>query len=66
MPINGLDLRAERRAANVTVTDLAARMGRSRQTLHVLERSAIITVEQAEAYRAALRDAIVASEARVA
>ena len=66
MPITGLDLRAERRAANVTVTDLAARMKRSRQTIHVLERSAVITVEQADAYRSALRDAIVASEARVA
>jgi transcriptional regulator with XRE-family HTH domain len=66
MPITGLDLRAERRAANITVTDLAARMGRSRQTLHVLERSAIITVDQATSYRAALRDAIVASEGKVA
>lgn len=66
MPITGLDLRAERRAANVTVVDVASRMGLSRQTIHVLEKSAVITVDQAAQYRAAVRDAIVASRANVA
>lgn len=66
MPITGLDLRAERRAANVTVVAIAARMGLSRQTVHVLERSAVITVEQASAYRAALRDATETARAQVA
>jgi len=66
MPITGLDLRAERRAANITVVEIAARMGLSRQAVHNLERSVLITVERAAAYRASLRDAIVASEARVA
>jgi hypothetical protein len=66
MAITGLDLRAERRAADITVVDIAARMRLSRQAIHNLERSAVVTVERAELYRAALRDAIVASEAKVA
>ena len=66
MPITGLDLRAERRKADVTVVAIAARMGLSRQTIHVLEKSAVITVEQAAQYRQALADAIVASKAKVA
>jgi len=66
MPITGLDLRAERRAADITVVDIAARMGLSRQAVHALERSAVLTVERVERYRAALRDAIVASGERVA
>jgi predicted transcriptional regulator len=66
MPITGLDLRAERRAANITVVEVASRMGRSRQTVHVLEKSAIVTVDQVEEYRSALSDAIVASKAKVA
>jgi transcriptional regulator with XRE-family HTH domain len=66
MPITGLDLRAERRAADITVVEIAARMGLSRQAVHNLERSVVITVERAEAYRTALRDATVASKAQVA
>lgn len=66
MPITGLDLRAKRRAANITVVDIAARMGLSRQTIHTLERSAVITIEQADGYLAALRDATEASKAKVA
>lgn len=66
MPINGLDLRAERRAADITVVDIAARMGLSRQAIHLLERSAILTVDRVELYRKALADAIVASQAQVA
>lgn len=66
MPITGLDLRAERRAADVTVVDIAARMGLSRQAVHALERSAVLTIERVEHYRQSLRDAIVASGERVA
>jgi transcriptional regulator with XRE-family HTH domain len=66
MPITGLDLRSERRAADITVTDVAARMGLSRATVHVIEKSAVLTIERVAAYRAALADAIVASKERVA
>lgn len=66
MPITGLDLRAERRAADITVIDIAARMRLSRQAVHAMERSAIVTVERVDLYRSALRDAIMASEARIA
>jgi hypothetical protein len=66
MPITGPDLRVERRAADITVTDGAARMGLSRQSVHTLERSAVLTVERVQQYRAALADAIVASKEKVA
>ena len=66
MPITGLDLRSERRSANVTVVDVAARMGLSRQAVHVLERSAVITTEREAQYRRALGDAIEASKEKVA
>lgn len=66
MPITGLDLRAERRAADITVVEIATRMGLSRQAVHNLERSVVITVERAAAYRAAIHDATVASKAQVA
>ena len=66
MPITGLDLRAERRAEDITVVDIAARMGLSRQAIHNLERSAVLTVERVEQYRQALADAIKASQERVA
>lgn len=66
MPITGLDLRSERRSADITVVDIAARMGLSRQAVHALERSAIVTVERVTQYRQALTDAIEASRSRVA
>ena len=66
MPITGPDLRAERRLADITVKDVAARMGLSRQTVHGLEGRAVLTVEQVDAYRAALQDAIKASREKVA
>lgn len=66
MTTTGLDLRAERRAADVTVKDVAARMGLSRQTVHGLESKAVLTIERVTQYRAALADAIVASRERVA
>lgn len=62
MPITGLDLRAERRAADITVVDIAARMGLSRQAVHALERSAIVKADRLLLYRAALRDAMMASQ----
>jgi DNA-binding XRE family transcriptional regulator len=66
MPITGPDLRAERRRAEVTVVDIAARMGVSRQTVHVLEKSAILTIEREVEYRRALAAAIDAARAGVA
>lgn len=66
MPITGPQLRADRRAADITVVDIAARMGLSRQSVHFLEKSATLTVEQVAKYRSALADAIVASRRRVA
>lgn len=66
MPITGLDLRAERRAADITVKDIAARMGVARQTVHSIESRVVLTVERVAQYRAALSDAIVASQSRVA
>jgi transcriptional regulator with XRE-family HTH domain len=66
MPISGLDLRVERRAADITLTEVAARMGLSRQTVHTLEKSAVLSVERVAQYRAALADAIVASKEKVA
>jgi DNA-binding XRE family transcriptional regulator len=66
MPITGLDLRAERRRADVTVVEIAARMGVSRQTIHVLEKSAVLTVEREVQYRRALAAAIDAARENVA
>jgi predicted DNA-binding protein (UPF0251 family) len=63
MPVTGRDLRVERRLADVTVVDVAARMGLSRQALWALERSAIVKVERAAQYRDALRGVIEASGA---
>lgn len=66
MPITGLDLRAERRRNEITATEIAARMGISRATIHTLEKSAVITVERELQYRRALAAAIVAASERVA
>jgi DNA-binding XRE family transcriptional regulator len=66
MPITGLDLRAERRRAEVTVVDIAARMGVSRQTVHTLERAATMTTERELQYRRALAAAISAATEKVA
>lgn len=66
MPITGLDLRAERRAAEITATDLSKRMGVSRQTVHAIESRAVLTVEQVDLYRQALGDAIEASRRKIA
>lgn len=66
MPPTGPDLRSERRAADITVVEIAARMGLSRQTVHGLERAALLPIERVEQYRRALVDAIEASQARLA
>jgi transcriptional regulator with XRE-family HTH domain len=42
MAITGPDLRRERRIAEITATEIAARMGVSRATLHTLEKSVVI------------------------
>lgn len=65
MPTTGPDLRSERRAADITVVEIAARMGLARQSVHTIERSATVTVERAVQYRQALADAIVASRDRL-
>jgi transcriptional regulator with XRE-family HTH domain len=57
MPTAGKTLKVERVRANVTITAVAARMGLSRTTLWVLERSAAVDAERAAAYRAALQTA---------
>ena len=59
MPTSGKALRSERRRLDITATDLAARMGISRQTLWVIERSGSVEPLRVEQYRAgvaALRD----------
>ena len=66
MPVTGPDLRAERRAADITATALSDRLGVSRQTVHGIEARAVLTVEQVTKYRKALADAIEASRSRVA
>lgn len=63
MQVTGRELRIERATGDVTVTDLAARMGLSRQALWAIERAAVVKAERADQYRRALRDAIVASAA---
>lgn len=66
MPTTGPQLRKERRAAEITVAAMSARMGKSRQTIHGWERAASVPPEFAAAYRvalSALRDAKEASAA---
>lgn len=57
----GRELRTERRLAEITVTDVAARMGLSRQAVSVLEQRAEVSTERAVQYREALREAIEAA-----
>lgn len=60
----GMDLRLERTAARVKLGVLAARMGRHPATLHRYELMALVPVQVAVDYRAAL--ASLASDARAA
>lgn len=69
MPTTGKALRSERRRYEITATDLAARMGLSRQTVWVIERSGAVDPIRVEQYRAALatlRDANEASQGEAA
>ena len=52
--VTGPQLRKERRAAEVAVTSIAARMGLSRQTVHALERDAEPDPIRVVQYREAL------------
>jgi transcriptional regulator with XRE-family HTH domain len=54
MAVSGNELKVERVRAHVTIIDLAARMGLSRQTLWGIERAARVSPERAVQYRAAL------------
>lgn len=56
MPTSGTDLKVERVRSNVSLKDLAARMVLSRQSVWVLERSAVVEPSRARAYRDALRE----------
>lgn len=56
MPTFGKTLRRERRLAEVTATALAARMGISRMTLYVIERSAEVEPARVKQFRDALAD----------
>lgn len=55
MPTTGPQLRKERRAAEVSVTRIAAHLGLSRQTVHAIERDAEPDPERIVAYRDALK-----------
>lgn len=54
MQTTGTDLKVERVKANLTIQEVAARMGVSRQTVWGIERSAVVSPERAGQYRAAL------------
>jgi DNA-binding XRE family transcriptional regulator len=66
MPITGLDLRAERRRAEITVVEIAKRMRVSRQTVHALENTALPSPIRELQYRRALAAAIEAAREGVA
>lgn len=55
--VTGPLLRAERRAADITVIDVASRMGLSRQAVHRLEADCEPSADRVAAYRTALEDA---------
>lgn len=54
MQTSGTDLKVERVRANVTIVDLAARMGLSRQALWGIERAAHVAPDRIAQYRQAL------------
>ena len=54
--MTGPQLRSERRAAEVTVTALAKRLGRFRQAIHELEGRAVVDEVTAAAYLAAVKE----------
>lgn len=54
MQITGTELKLERVKAHVTIIDLAARMGLSRQSISVLEHRERVDPDRATRYREAL------------
>lgn len=62
--LSGPDLRKERRAAEVPVTEIARRMPRARQTVHNIEAAAVVKPEDVTAYRAAIASAVTARKAQ--
>lgn len=54
MQTSGTDLKVERVKANLTILEIASRMGVSRQTVWGIERSAHVSPERAAKYREAL------------
>lgn len=56
--VTGPDLRRERRLAEITVVDIAGRMGLSRQAVHNLENAAAPDQERVRRYLAALTAAV--------
>lgn len=62
MPTSGWDLKVARIRANLSKTAVAARMGTSRQTLWVHERSATVDPEFAQRYLQAVADLADAKE----
>lgn len=52
--VTGPELRKERRASEITVTEIALRMSLSRQTIHALEKDCEPDQERVIAYREAL------------
>lgn len=50
MPTSGLDLKVARVRENVTLTELSAQIGLSRQALWATERAAVVDAERARVY----------------
>ena len=66
MPTTGPQLRKYRRACEVSTVEVARRMGISRMTLYVLEKSAVVDQDKADLYRQAVRDATVTTDGSAA
>lgn len=62
MPTTGRELRSARRAADITATEVAARMGCSRQTLYVIEKDGAPDPTWVTKFREALAAAVDAKE----
>lgn len=62
MPTTGMELRVARTRAGLTMTELAARMGLSRQTLWADERAATVDPERARRYLEAVAALVDAKE----
>lgn len=62
MPTTGMELRVARTRAGLTMTELAAQMGFSRQTLWADERAAQVDPERAKKYLEAVQALVDAKE----